>query len=59
MTRTVDARSADAINALTPQNTDGYNFYWLLDGEKWDGRTTRDGMSLVGAWIPVYVIQVY
>lgn len=57
--RTVDARSSDAINAITPQNVEGYNFCWLLDGEKWDGRTVEDGMSLTGAWIPVYVIQVY
>ena len=55
---TVNAVSAEQIVNLAPQNTAGWRFYWLLDGELWDG-TVTDGMSLNGRWVPVYEVTVY
>jgi len=59
VSRSVDARSVDDINVLTPQPVQGYRFYWLMDGSAWDGETLHDGMTLTGVWVPVYVVQVY
>ena len=50
--------SADRINSAAPQDTDGYRFYWLLDGQIWDG-TMAEGMTLRGTWVPIYEITVY
>ena len=57
--RSVQVSSAAELKNLTPQETAGYHFYWMLDGEEWDGKTLTEGMTLTGQWVPVYQITVY
>ena len=57
--RSIQVSSAAELKNQTPQETAGYHFYWLLDGEEWNGRTLTEGMTLTGQWVPVYQITVY
>ena len=57
--RQMSFSSPQDLLALTPENVSGYHFYWMADGQRWDGKALQEGSTYTGQWVPVYEITVY